>query len=273
MSRPALENDATRPVSLRRLSADGEHERDDLVAHEEPLELQVNGRSLAVLMRTPGHDEELGLGFLFTEGVVRHPADVVSLRHCTVAPSPEAEDNVLQAQLTAPVDFDRHRRHSFASSSCGVCGKATLENALAVSAPLDSPLRVPRQTLGALPARLRPTQAAFDATGGLHAAALFTPAGELLVTREDVGRHNAFDKVVGWALREGVRLDEALMLVSGRVSFELVQKSVAARVPVIAGVSAPTSLAVRMAEALGVTLVGFLREGAMNVYAGRQRVL
>jgi FdhD protein len=224
-------------------------------------------------MRTPGHDEELGLGFLLTEGVVRGAADVLSLRHCTVAPSPEAEDNVLQAQLHGPVDFDRHRRHSFASSSCGVCGKATLENALAVSEPLHSPLRVARQTLGALPARLRATQAAFDATGGLHAAALFTPAGELLVTREDVGRHNAFDKVVGWALREGVRLDEALMLVSGRVSFELVQKSVAARVPLIAGVSAPTSLAVRMAEALGVTLVGFLREGAMNVYAGRQRVL
>lgn len=265
-------NDATRPVPLRRLTPEGDHERDDLVAHEEPLEIQVDGRALAVLMRTPGHDEELGLGFLLTEGVVRRAADVASLRHCTVVPSPEAEDNVLQARLLAPVDFERHRRHSFASSSCGVCGKATLENALAVSAPLDSPLRVHRDTLSALPARLRATQAGFDATGGLHAAALFTPDGELLVTREDVGRHNALDKVVGWALARGVPLEEALVLVSGRVSFELVQKCVAARLPLLAGISAPTSLAVRMADALGVTLVGFLREGAMNVYAGRARV-
>lgn len=259
---------------LPRVKVDGERRETtlDVVAHEEPLELQLDGTSLAVLMRTPGHDEELGSGFLLTEGIISAWSDVESLRHCTVAPVPEAEDNVLQIRLRAPVDMARFRRNQFASSSCGVCGKATLENALRTSMPIVSALKVPPALLTSLPALLRANQPGFDSTGGLHGAALFTVRGELLVAREDVGRHNAVDKVIGWALRSGTSVSGSVLMVSGRLSFELVQKCVAARIPVLAGISAPTSLAVRMADQLGVTLVGFLRERAMNVYAHAQRI-
>ncbi|MFZ5446698.1 MAG: formate dehydrogenase accessory sulfurtransferase FdhD [Myxococcota bacterium] len=265
-------SDLSRPISLIHLHSGGRDERVDHVAHEEPLEFQLDGHAVAVVMRTPGHDEELGLGFLFTEGMIRSPADVASLQHCTVVPDAEAEENVLQIRLHRPIDLARFRRNLFASSSCGVCGKATLENALRTSRPIESSARVSRATLAALPMTLRKGQPAFLTTGGLHAAALFDGQGRVLVVREDVGRHNAVDKVIGWALREAVPLADLTLMVSGRLSFELVQKAVAARVPVLAGISAPTSLAVRMADALGVTLVGFLREGAMNVYAHAHRV-
>lgn len=244
----------------------------DVVAHEEPLELQIQGASLAVVMRTPGHDEELGAGFLLTEGVISSWTEVESIRHCTTAPTPEAEDNVLQIHLRAPVDLAKFKRHQFASSSCGVCGKATLENALRVGSPIDSELTVKPSVLVSLAAKLRANQPAFDSTGGLHAAGLFNVRGELLVAREDVGRHNAVDKVIGWALHSGTSMSGAVMMVSGRLSFELVQKCVAARIPVLAGISAPTSLAVRMATALGVTLIGFLRDDGMNVYAHAERI-
>ena len=247
-------------------------ERLDDVAHEEPLELQIDGTSFAVVMRTPGHDEELGTGFLLTEGVIASLADLESLRHCTVVPTPEAEDNVLQVRLRTPIDLGRFRRNLFASSSCGVCGKATLENALRTSGLLKSTLHLSRAVLARLPAVLRESQPAFNSTGGLHAAALFTADGTAQVVREDVGRHNAVDKVIGFALRGGLPLEQLVLMVSGRLSFELVQKAVAARVPVLAGISAPTSLAVRMADALGVTLVGFLREGSMNVYSHSTRI-
>jgi len=267
-----MSDDQARPLELIHLDAEGRASREDFVAHEEPLELQLDGQSFAVVMRTPGHDEELGLGFLLTEGVIARLDDVASLRHCTVVPTPEAEDNVLQVRLHAPVDLARSRRNLFASSSCGVCGKATLENALRTASPVRSDLALPRQVVAAMPERLRALQPTFVATGGLHAAALFDAQGEALVVREDVGRHNAVDKVLGWALREGRPTHELTLMVSGRLSFELVQKAVAARVPVLAGISAPTSLAVRMAEALGVTLVGFVREGSMNLYAHGERV-
>lgn len=244
----------------------------DVVAHEEPLELQVHGSSLAVVMRTPGHDEELGAGFLLTEGVISSWTEVESIRHCTTVPTPEAEDNVLQIQLRAPVDLAKFKRHQFASSSCGVCGKATLENALRTSPAIRSELTVTPAVLVSLSDKLRANQPAFDSTGGLHAAGLFTVRGELLVVREDVGRHNAVDKVIGWALHSGTSMSGAVMMVSGRLSFELVQKCVAAKIPVLAGISAPTSLAVRMADALGVTLVGFLRDDGMNVYAHAERI-
>ena len=265
-------SELSRRVGLLHLSPDAEVERLDDVAHEEPLELQIDGASFAVVMRTPGHDEELGTGFLLTEGVIASLADLESLRHCTVVPTPEAEDNVLQVRLRAPIDLGRFRRNLFASSSCGVCGKATLENALRTSGPLKSTLRLSRAVLARFPATLRASQPAFSSTGGLHAAALFTAEGTAQVVREDVGRHNAVDKVIGFALRGGLPLEQSVLMVSGRLSFELVQKAVAARVPVLAGISAPTSLAVRMAEALGVTLVGFLREGSMNVYSHPTRI-
>jgi FdhD protein len=265
-------SELSQAVSL--LKVEGAHAtpQDDLVAHEEPLELQVDGQSLAVLMRTRGHDEELGLGFLRTEGLIQSLADLESIRHCTTVPSPEAEDNVLQIRFARPFDHAKVRRHFFATSSCGVCGKATIENALKVSAPVQSEVRVSREVLRALPDALRAGQVAFEETGGLHAAALFDAEGRLRVLREDVGRHNAVDKVVGWALRTDAPTRDGVLMVSGRLSFELVQKCVAARIPVLAGVSAPTSLAVEMAEALGVTLVGFLRGGSMNVYAHARRL-
>lgn len=261
--------EATRAV---RVSRAGAPSVEDLVAREEPLELQLDGQSLAVVMRTPGHDEELGVGFLLTEGIIGGVSDIASLRHCTTVPTPQAEDNVLQVRLARPFDVSTLKRHFFATSSCGVCGKATIENALRVAQPLRSAVRVQREVLEALPERLRAGQVAFEQTGGLHAAALFDAQGELHVLREDVGRHNAVDKVVGWSLRAAAPTSEAVLMVSGRLSFELVQKCVAARIPVLAGVSAPTSLAVEMAEALGLTLIGFLRGRSMNVYAHPERV-
>jgi FdhD protein len=257
--------------------------RDERVAHEEPLEIQVNGASVAVLMRTPGDDLDLVRGFLVTEGVVASLAEVASVRHCTTAPDPESEDNVVQVRLRADVAFDleRFRRHTYASSSCGVCGKATIDNACRTAPPLDASAgpRVSARVLADLPAKLRAVQPTFDATGGVHGAALFDAGGALTIAREDVGRHNAVDKAIGALVTphaNGPRVNDAagfcVLLVSGRVSFEIVQKAVAARIPVVAGISAPTSLAVRMAESLGVTLVGFLRGDAMNVYTHAARI-
>lgn len=265
-------SELSRRVKLVHLCVGATEERVDEVAHEEPLELQLDGVSFAVVMRTPGHDLELATGFLLTEGIIKSLADLEWMAHCTVVPTPEAEDNVLQIRLRVPIDLARFRRNLFASSSCGVCGKATLDNALRTAGPLTSALRVSREVISRLPGLLQASQPAFTSTGGLHAAALFTPEGRSLVVREDVGRHNAVDKVIGYALRAGLPLEETVLMVSGRISFELVQKAVAARVPVLAGISAPTSLGVRMAEALGVTLVGFVREGSMNVYSHAVRV-
>lgn len=248
--------------------------RADEVAHEEPLEVQVNGASVAVLMRTPGHDEELVRGFLLTERVITALDQLDGMQHCTRVPDPEAEDNVMQVRLRAgvPLDLERLRRHCYASSSCGVCGKATIENALAMAAPLDDRAEIDVGTLYALPERLRASQHGFARTGGLHAAGLFSLDGELLALREDVGRHNAVDKVVGWLATANRDARACCLMVSGRVSYELVQKSIAARIPLLAGVSAPTSLAVRAAEAHGLTVVGFLRGETLNVYATPRRV-
>jgi FdhD protein len=247
----------------------------DRVAHEEPLEIQVGGSALAVVMRTPGHDVELATGFLLTERVVAGLEQIESVHHRSQAPDPEAEDNVVRATLAPGValDLEALRRNLFASSSCGVCGKATLDNALATATPLDDPARFEATRLYGLPGQLRAAQPAFDETGGLHAAALFDPAGRLLVAREDVGRHNAVDKVVGWAARAGrLPLAGHVLMVSGRVSFEIVQKALAARIPLVAAVSAPSSLAVSLAERAGIGLVAFLRGRSMSVYGRRQRI-
>jgi FdhD protein len=241
--------------------------RNESVAHEEPLEIRVNGASVAVLMRTPGDDLDLVRGFIVSERIASRE-EIESVRHCTTAPDPESEDNVVDVRLTRDFDLERFRRHTFASSSCGVCGKATIENACAVAPPLADDVRVPAEVLSSLPAKLRAAQRGFDATGGVHAAGAFTSAGDLVVVREDVGRHNAVDKVIGastWVA--------PVLLVSGRVSFEIVQKAAAARIAVVAGISAPSSLAVRMARALNVTVVGFLRGPSMNVYAAELRVI
>jgi FdhD protein len=246
--------------------------REDHVAHEEPLELQLGATSLAVLMRTPGHDVELALGFLLTERIVERASDVDSMRHCTTVPSPEAEDNVLRIALAAGVAVPPARRF-FASSSCGVCGKATIEAALGTTRPVEHELTLESSVLAKLPELLRANQPLFRETGGLHGAGLFDGNGALHVVHEDVGRHNAVDKVVGAATRAGVALEDKVLMVSGRVSFEIVQKASAVGLSIVAGISAPTSLAIRFGEELGVTVVGFLRERSMNVYSRKHRIL
>lgn len=255
----------------------GEHEetREDRIAREEPLEIQIHGVSIAVLMRTPGHDEDLVRGFLLSERIVASASDIASIRHCTTVPSPEAEENVVRVTLREGIapPLEQLRRNLFASSSCGVCGKATIEAALGHGPPISSELRVDAAVIGKLPALLRAGQATFDVTGGLHAAALFDSAGVLIALREDVGRHCAVDKILGAAALTGVDPSSSILFVSGRVGFELVQKAAAAQFPVIAGISAPSSLAVSFADALGVTVVGFVREGRLNVYSHERRVV
>jgi len=268
-------SDAIEEVPVLRFRSGRATEEEDPIAREEPLEIRLGGVSLAVVMRTPGHDRELATGFLVTERVVERSSDVESVRHCGRGGEPGAEDNVIQAVLApgVDVDLDRLRRNLFASSSCGLCGKATIENALATAPPLDDPTWIPAALLPRLAAALEAGQEAFARTGGLHGAALFSSDGELAVVREDVGRHNAVDKVVGWALEQDrVPLADHVLMVSGRISYEIVQKALAARIPLVAAVSAPTSLAVALAERAGIALVGFLRGDAFNVYGHRDRV-
>jgi FdhD protein len=272
----AFDPDAVREVPRTRIARADAEDGLARVAREEPLEIQVNGTPLAVVMRTPGDDLDLVAGFLLTERVVASADEIASLHHASAARDAESADNVVRAALASGVGFDaeRLRRNLFASSSCGVCGKATLEQALASAPPLanEDAARFTRAYFAGLPARLRAAQAVFDATGGLHGAALFDARGELLCAREDVGRQNAVDKAIGWALRARLPLRGCALLVSGRVSFEIVQKALAARIPAIAAISAPTSLAVELAEQAGIALVAFLRGEEMSVFGARGRV-
>jgi FdhD protein len=247
----------------------------DLVAEEEPLEIRVQGIPVAVVMRTPGHDEELVAGFLVTERVLESLDEVRALEHCDTVPDPEAEENVMDVKLRAGVfvNIERLRRNLYASSSCGVCGKATLENVLSVAPPLDDDACFSAELLYGMPERLRLAQEVFERTGGLHGVALFDPQGAVVCVREDIGRHNAVDKVVGHAALARRDLRGHALLVSGRVSFEVVQKAAAARIPLVAGISAPSSLAVRLGEAAGVAIVGFLRGRSANVYSAAERVI
>ena len=261
------------PVSITRLRGDAAAEQVmDAAAVEEPLEIRVEGRSIAVVMRTPGHDEDLAAGFLLTEGVVKRPEDLFEISVCPS--TTEGKGNIVDVLLSGiAVDWDSLTRHVFASSSCGLCGKATVDAVFQSFPRVRSDWKISSDVLRALPEKLRAAQATFEATGGLHASGLFDLAGNLLVLREDVGRHNALDKVLGFALRECLLpLDRCLLMVSGRVSFELMQKALAGGIPLIAAVSAPSSLAVQFAEASGQTLVGFLRGDRMNVYAHAERL-
>ncbi len=253
-----LIGDERAPRMLARVLRDGER---DEVAVEEPLEIRVDGSPLAVTMRTPGHDEELALGFLLTEGLI----DGVH----SVGLTDDFAANVIEVE--GPLRRDPGARRFYTTSSCGVCGKGALAE-VAVDAPRAAPgPRVPRSLLAALPDRLR--QPAFQRTGGMHATGLFTADGELTLVREDVGRHNAMDKVVGRALLEGlVPLYRRILCVSGRLSFELVQKAAVAGAPILVGVGAPTSLAIELAADRGITLAGFARRGSVNVYTGAERI-
>jgi FdhD protein len=253
--------------------------RPETLAVEEPLEIRVNGTPITVTMRTPGSDFELAQGFLLTEGVIGQRDDVQTVRYCRGADADGANTyNVLDVRLapTVPAPDDLNvTRNFYTTSSCGVCGKASLDAVRLISrySPGDAPVRVAADTLTAMPAQLRSAQKVFASTGGLHAAALFAADGTMLVVREDIGRHNAVDKVIGWALESGrIPLSTGVLVVSGRVSFELAQKAVMAGVPVIAAVSAPSSLAVDLAAQSGLTLVAFLRNNSMNVYTRADRI-
>ena len=235
---------------------------DDQVAVEEPLEIRVNGEPVAVTMRTPGHDEELALGFCFSEGLLPRRAEL----------PPDLAANTVLVEADG-FDPERLRRSFYTSSSCGICGKGALEAVRVEAPPLESDLRVPSALLAGLPERLRTAQAAFAATGGLHATGLFDLHGELLCLREDVGRHNAMDKVVGWALAEGrLPLAGSILCVSGRLSFELVQKAAVAGCPLLVAVGAPSSLAVELGAAQRITLCGWARGGRLTVYSVPERV-
>jgi len=250
---------------------------DDLVV-EEPLEMRVQGRRLAITMRTPGADFDLVSGFLVSEGIVRATEDVVAIRYCAGAGDDGTNTyNVVEVTLAEGVLLpDPSLDRQFAiTSACGVCGKASLDaiRTQAVWEVADDPIQVSAEVLAQLPDRLRAAQQVFDRTGGLHAAGLFNVDGELLCMREDVGRHNAVDKVIGDALRDGrLPLRQTVLVVSGRASFELVQKAVMAGIPMLAAVSAPSSLAVDLAQESGLTLVGFLRGSSMNIYAAPDRI-
>ncbi|MEU5847155.1 formate dehydrogenase accessory sulfurtransferase FdhD [Saccharopolyspora shandongensis] len=253
-------------------------QRPDTLTAEEPMEIRVGGRPLTVTMRTPGHDFDLAVGFLVSEGVIGSADDVTSIRYCAGATSDGGNTyNVVDVALApgvAPPDASLERNF-YTTSSCGLCGKASLDAVRTTTTwPLgEDSLRIAPSTLAVLPDRLREAQRVFDSTGGLHAAGLFTADGRLTCLREDVGRHNAVDKVVGDALRAGrLPLRDSVLMVSGRASFELVQKAVMAGIPALAAVSAPSSLAVDLAAEAGLTLIGFLRGTSMNVYSGAERL-
>lgn len=266
--RGAAPADATRdaPVELA-------FDDDDAVAVEEPLEIRMGADTSTVLLRTPGDDEDLVTGFLLTEGVVAAPAEILRIRGLRDAQG-ALRGSVVEVDLEGPPAKTKGKRFRYSSSSCGACGKDSLASLAVRGARSTSAVRVRRDVLGALPARMRDAQRAFAATGGIHASALFTPAGELVALREDIGRHNALDKLIGWAARAGrLPLDGHVLVLSGRISFELVQKAIAGRIAVVAAVGAPSSLAVDLADQFGVTLAGFVRPGSLNVYTHPERIV
>lgn len=272
-------------IDIRKVHGEEQLDTEDSVAVEEPLEIQLSAaaaqaaaaKSVSITMRTPGHDAELALGFLFTEGIIRSIDQVAAVEHVGPVDAGSSLQNTVRVEVRPDVriDLERLQRHFYTTSSCGVCGKASLD-ALKVTgatslARVSTAFR--RELIVALPDKLREQQYLFSRTGGLHAAAVFDPSGEIVVLREDVGRHNAVDKVVGWLLA-GRRLPASGLglLVSGRASFELVQKALSAGIPLLAAVGAPSSLAVQTAREFGMTLIGFLRDGQFNLYSAEERI-
>jgi FdhD protein len=281
MKNSAMDGGRVRKVEVTRINGSTESRDADLLAAEEPLEIRVEGRSIAVVMRTPGEDRELAAGFLVTEGLVRMAGDLADIRHSPLCLGSNGENgalegNVIDVRLKQPesVDFQKLTRHVFSSSSCGVCSKASIKAVRQQFPPIEDAFQFETEVLHGLTSALASTQETFKRTGGLHACGLFNAAGKLLVVREDVGRHNALDKVVGWALlSHRLPLRGHILLLSGRASFEMLQKALAAGIPVVAAISAPSSLAVEFARESGQTLVGFLRGERMNVYTGAERLL
>jgi len=277
MSVPARAGTVTKTRLVAVELGDGRRRTADSLATEEPMEIRVDApgleqRTVAVTMRTPGHDFELAAGFLHTEGIVGL-GDVRRVRYCDV-PRAEQQYNVVTVDLARPYDTDLLQRNFYTTSSCGVCGKASLDSISVRCAPVAEGPAVDEAVVVALPDRLREAQRVFDRTGGLHAAGLFDPAGELLELREDVGRHNAVDKLIGHALlNDLLPLSDRVLMVSGRLSFEIVQKAAVAGLPVVCAVSAPSSLAVDAGRRFGMTLVGFLRGRRFNIYTHPERIV
>ncbi|MFN2476615.1 MAG: formate dehydrogenase accessory sulfurtransferase FdhD [Chthoniobacterales bacterium] len=264
-------NVASRTASILRILPGSSQEQPDEIAVEEPIELRVEGNSVAVMMRTPGHDRELAAGFLLTENLIRSPADIFEITLCGATD----DDQVMNVALRNPDAFDPAQltRNVFSSSSCGVCSKATIAAVRQAYSPIEDDSTVPAEMLLRLPAALRREQQTFNRTGGLHACGLFDCDGDLQVLREDVGRHNALDKLLGHELLANrLPLRGRVLFLSGRVSFEMMQKALAAGIATVAAISAPTSMAVEFASANNQTLVGFIRGETMNVYTGAQRI-
>ena len=278
MTLPKVAKHETRKISIKRAPTQphSHHHQsfEDHLAVEEPLEIRIHDESVAITMRTPGDDYALAAGFLYSEGLLKNSKEIGSIRHCE---SPNGIDpknvvNVTFATGTKP-DLGRLKRNFYATSSCGICGKASIDQIKMLAKPIESKLKVKLDIVHGLGHSLRKAQTLFEKTGGLHAAGVFDEKGVLYVLHEDVGRHNAVDKAVGHMLLEGrAPLDHHLLMVSGRASFEIVQKAVMARVPIVCAVSAPSSLAVETAREFGVTLVGFLREDDFNVYTHAERI-
>jgi FdhD protein len=281
---PVRDTPVRRPVTGAQVLTVGDgavSSRRDQLATEEPMEIRVHGPGqepapFAVAMRTPGNDFELAVGLCCTEGLVAGAGDVETVAYCLATETgerPEQQYNIVTVRMRRPVPDDLRERRYLASSSCGICGKAALDEVEVRCEPIGAGPRVDATTVRALPARLAARQSVFDQTGGLHAAARFTAAGELIAVREDVGRHNALDKLIGHAVLGGeLPLRDQVLLVSGRLSFELVQKAAVAGIPVLCAVSAPSSLAVAAAQRFGQTVVGFLRDERFNVYAHPDRI-
>lgn len=277
-------NPAERKVHVRRVTEGGCEDYDDVLAVEEPLEIRLvfgpkgnrRSKSLSITMRTPGHDFELASGFLLSENIIRHPDQILSFKHVGPAPEDEVHGNTLMVELglDLPVDLEKLQRHFYTTSSCGVCGKASLEAVQAQGiTPLRDSLSVDSSVVFGLPAGMRQRQNVFDKTGGLHAAGLADSTGNFISINEDVGRHNAVDKLVGAQMLAGrFPLDGKIIVVSGRASFELIQKALMAAIPMLVAVGAPSSLAVELAEQFNMTLVGFTSEQRFNVYAGGTRI-
>ncbi|MGZ8566366.1 MAG: formate dehydrogenase accessory sulfurtransferase FdhD [Actinomycetota bacterium] len=266
------------PVRVLALHEGVSGERPDDLATEEPMEIRAAGpdqelQPVAVTMRTPGGDFELAVGFLFTEGLIGR-GDVLRVAYCDNLPGEDQQYNVVSVRLAHPFDTERVRRNFYATSSCGICGKAALDDVEVSCGPVAAGPQVSADVVASLPEALRSKQTLFDRTGGLHAAGLFTPEGVLTSIREDIGRHNAVDKVIGEQLLAGnVPLAGSILQVSGRVSFEIVQKAAVAGIPIVSAVSAPSSLAVEAGERFGMTIVGFVRAGGCNVYSHPERIL
>lgn len=261
----------SRRVPVLKIEDNAPHRVDDDVVIEEPLEIRVNGESVTVTMRTPGDDFDLTMGLLWTEGIIQSRDEIGTVAYCPDEEQPELK-NIVNVVLVDQGRKIESARRLWSNSSCGLCGKATLEAIHQVCRPIASSLIVSSELLLSLPSRLREAQANFERTGGIHAVALFDVQGSLLVLREDIGRHNAVDKVLGAALAGALALPETVMMVSGRLGFEIAQKAVVAGVPVVASISAASSLAIELANDFGMTAIGFLRGRSMNVYTHPERI-